>query len=109
MEFIEKCKRFFSVDSKAYTAVMVGSIFAILVGSVLLVVTYMVLSSVFTAVTLNTGASMLGPLNTSLYANMTIITQALTIVGVSLIVAGVGGIIYTLMGVAGLAGGGRGR
>jgi len=48
-------------------------------------------------------------LNTSMFANINVITQALTITGVSLIVAGVAGIIYMLMGVAGMAGGTRGR
>ena len=41
--------------------------------------------------------------------DINVITQALTITGVSLIVAGVAGIIYMLMGVAGMAGGARGR
>jgi hypothetical protein len=81
-------------NKKAFTAILVGSIMAILIGSVMLVITYVVLNAA---------------LNTSLYANITVITQALTIVGISLIVAGVAGIIYMLMGVAGMTGGGRGR
>jgi hypothetical protein len=73
---------------------------------VLLIITYLVLSSVITAIGTVSNAA----LNTSLFANIGIITQALTITGVSLIVAGVAGIIYMLMGVAGMAGStGRGR
>ena len=100
MSFIEKVKDFFTVNTKAFTAILVGSIMAILIGSVMLVITYLVLSSVLTAI----GTLANAALNTSLYANITVITQALTITGVSLIVAGVAGIIYMLMGVAGMAG-----
>jgi len=64
-----------------------------------------VLSSVITAI----GTVSNEALNTSMFANINVITQALTITGVSLIVAGVAGIIYMLMGVAGMAGGARGR
>lgn len=105
MEFCEKVKSLFSLTKGAFTAILVGSIMAILIGSVMLVITYLVLSSVLTVV-----AGAMTPnstLNASLYANMTVITQALTITGVSLIVAGVAGIIYMLMGVAGMAGRGR--
>jgi hypothetical protein len=63
-----------------------------------------VLSSVITAIGTVTNVA----LNTSLFANITVITQALTITGISLIVAGVAGIIYMLMGVAGMTQG-RGR
>lgn len=66
----------------------------------LLVITYLVLSSVIAAI----GTISNIQLNTSLYANIGVITQALTITGVALIVAGVAGIIYMLMGVAGMAG-----
>ena len=76
-----------------------------LIGSVLLIITYLVLSSVITAIGTVSNAA----LNTSMFANINVITQALTITGVSLIVAGVAGIIYMLMGVAGMAGGARGR
>lgn len=108
MEFLDKVKAKLTPNTKAMTAILVGSIMAILIGSVLLVVTYMVISGVVNVVT---GAMVANStLNASLYANISVVTQALTIVGVSLIVAGVAGIIYMLMGVAGLAGGaGRGR
>ena len=96
-------------NKKAFTAILVGSIMAILVGSVLLVVTYVVLSSLLVAVgNIAVGGNYNNTLNSSLHANITVITQALTIVGISLIVAGVAGIIYMLMGVAGMSGG-RGR
>jgi competence protein ComGC len=103
-------------NKKAFTAILVGSIMAILIGSVLLIVTYVVLSAIVNGVTgvitctdlvNETGCN---PLYHSLKGNITVITQALSIVGISLIVAGVAGIIYMLMGVAGMTGGaGRGR
>jgi hypothetical protein len=105
MSFIEKVQEKLAPNTKAFTAILVGSIMAILIGSVMLVITYLVLASVITAIGTLTNAA----LNTSLYANITVITQALTITGVSLIVAGVAGIIYMLMGVAGMAGNTRGR
>jgi hypothetical protein len=102
-------------NKKAFTAVLVGSIMAILIGSVLLVVTYVVLSSLLTSTSSvitctdlvnETGCN---AFYHSLKTNTTTITQALTIVGVSLIVAGVSGIIYMLMGVAGMTGAGGKR
>jgi len=102
-------------NKKGFTAILVGSIMAILIGSVLLIVTYVVLSTLITSTSTmitctdlvnETGCS---PFYASLKANITVITQALTIVGISLIVAGVAGIIYMLMGVAGMTGGGAGR
>jgi hypothetical protein len=98
-------------NKRAFTAILVGSIMAILLGSTLLIVTYVVLSALLTAVgSISVGGSYNNTLNTSLFANITVITQALTIVGISLIVAGVAGIIYMLMGVAGMStGGARGR
>jgi hypothetical protein len=90
-------------NKKAFTAILVGSIMAILIGSVLLVITYVVLSAVLTAIgNIYMAGSYNNTLNTSLYANISVITQSLTIVGISLIVAGVAGIIYMLMGVAGM-------
>jgi hypothetical protein len=100
MEFVAKVKELLTVNTKAFTAILVGSIMAILIGSVMLVITYVVLSAVITAIGTITNAG----LNASLYANITVITQALSIVGISLIVAGVAGIIYMLMGVAGMTG-----
>lgn len=105
MEFLDKVKAKLAPNTSGFTAVLVGSIMAILIGSVLLIITYLVLSSVITAIGTVSNAA----LNTSMFANINVITQALTITGVSLIVAGVAGIIYMLMGVAGMAGGARGR
>ena len=98
-------------NKKGFTAILVGSIMAILIGSTLLIVTYVVLSALLTAVgQIYMGGTYNNTLNTSLFANITVITQSLTIVGIALIVAGVAGIIYMLMGVAGMTGGGqRGR
>jgi len=104
MEFLDKLKSLVTVNKRAFTAILVGSIMAILIGSVMLIITYVVLSAVITAI----GTVTNDALNTSLYANITVITQALTITGISLIVAGVAGIIYMLLGVAGMTQG-RGR
>jgi len=98
MSFLDKVKAFVGINTQAFTAILVGSIMAILIGSVMLVITYVVLSAVLTAVGTISNAG----LNTSLFANITVITQALSITGISLIVAGVAGIIYMLMGVAGM-------
>jgi hypothetical protein len=103
MELVQKVKELLVPNEKAFTAVLVGSIMAILIGSVMLVITYVVLSAVITAIGTITNAG----LNASLFANITVITQALSIVGIALIVAGVAGIIYMLMGVAGMTGRGR--
>ena len=95
-------------NKKAFTAILVGSVMAILIGSVLLIVTYLVLSTLFTAVAASitcTNTTTLTGCNvfySSLTANQAVIEQALTIVGISLIVAGTAGIIYMLMGVAGM-------
>ena len=113
MKILEMLK----INKKAFTALMVGSILAILIGSIMLIVTYTVLSTIFgigQSAFLNTTAASSGAtgtlsvMNTSMFANFTVITQALNIVGISLIVAGIAGIIYTLMGVAGMTGGGIG-
>ena len=103
----ESVKKFLAPNTKAFTAILVGSIMAILIGGVMLVITYAVLSPI---VTIGTGSMVANStMNASLYANVTVITQALTITGISLIVAGVAGIIYMLMGVAGMTQQGRGR
>jgi hypothetical protein len=103
MELVQKVKEILVPNEKGFTAILVGSIMAILIGSVMLVITYVVLSAVVTAIGTVTNEG----LNTSLFANITVITQALQIVGIALIVAGVAGIIYMLMGVAGMTGRGR--
>jgi hypothetical protein len=46
-------------------------------------------------------------LNTSLASNITNITQALNIIGISLIIVGIAGIIYMLVGLGGTTGGRR--
>ena len=102
----------FKINKKAFTAILVGSIMGILIGSVMLIVTYAVLSPIVqigaAAVNGTGNINQNTSLAVSLMANITVVTQALTIVGISLIVAGVAGIIYMLMGVAGMTGGQRG-
>jgi hypothetical protein len=104
MQFLDKLKRFVTPTTFGFTAILVGGIMAILIGSVMLIITYVVLSSVVTAIGTVTNPT----LNASLFANLNVITQALSITGISLIVAGVASIIYMLMSVAGMTGG-RGR
>lgn len=103
----------FQVNKKAFTAILVGSIMAILIGSVLLAVTYAVLSPIvnigITAVNGSAGAGACTTMSNSFVSTIGVLTQALTITGISMIVAGVAGIIYMLMGVAGVTGGQRGR
>ena len=104
MDLTEKVFRFLaSFSKKAFTALLVGSIMAILIGSVLLIITYIVLNSVINSTGFLTNAV----LNNSMFANIAVIVQALNIVGISLIVAGIAGIIYMLLGVAGITGSGR--
>jgi len=67
---------------KGFTAILVGSILAVLVGSVMLIVAYVVLSSVLTSIGTVSNAA----LNTSMFGNIANITSALNIVGISLIV-----------------------
>ena len=72
------------LNKKAFTQLLVGGIIAIMVGSVLIVISYVVINSIFTtsasAMTVNSS------LNASLYGNLTNITSALNIVGIALIV-----------------------
>jgi hypothetical protein len=102
-------------NKKAASPVLIGSIMAIMIGSLLILVTYLVLSSLITAasigITCTNTTTLVGcsPFYASFNSNITVITQALTIVGVALIVAGVSGIIYMLMSVAGGVGGKRGQ
>jgi hypothetical protein len=102
-------------NKKAAAPMLVGSIMAIMVGSLLILVTYLVLSSLITAasigITCTNTTTLVGcsPFYSAFQSNITVITQALTIVGVALIIAGVSGIIYMLMGVAGTTTGKRGQ
>jgi len=113
-------------DKKAFTALLVGSILAIMIGAILLIVSYVVISSVMGA-TLPAGTVCVigtsgatgpgtagmsplctnGSLNTSLASTLTNIAQALNIAGIGLIVAGIAGIIYMLIGLGGQTGRGR--
>jgi hypothetical protein len=108
----EKVKMFLTPNTKAFTAILVGSVMAILIGGVLLVITYAVLSPIVNIGTSTFNATMAGAnstLSLSYISTISVIQQSLTIVGISLIVAGVAGIIYMLMGVAGITSGGGSR
>jgi hypothetical protein len=91
------------LNRKAFTALLVGSILAIMIGSVLLVISYVVINAIIGSTGTITNIS----LNTSLYANIANITAALNIAGISLIVVGISGIIYMLIGLGGVGGGKR--
>jgi hypothetical protein len=91
------------LNRKAFTALLVGSILAIMIGSVLLVISYVVINAIIGS----TGTISNSALNTSLYANITNITAALNIAGIALIVVGISGIIYMLIGLGGVGGGKR--
>ena len=98
-------RSFFQVNKKAFTAILIGSIMAILIGGVLLVITYVLLSPIInigTAMFNTSGNSANSSLSVGFIGTTSVITQSLTIVGISLIVAGVAGIIYMLMGVGGM-------
>ena len=90
MEFLESYR-------KAFTALLVGSIMSIMIGAVLLVVSYVVIN----AIVVSTGTVSNAALNTSLFANISNITAALNIAGIGLIVAGITGIVYMLIGLSG--------
>jgi uncharacterized membrane protein (DUF485 family) len=101
------------ITKKAFTAILVGSIMAILIGGVLLVVTYVLLSpiiNVASGMMNSTSVQANSSLSIGYWGSIGVIMQALTVTGISMIVAGVSGIIYILMGVAGMTtGGSRGR
>lgn len=94
------------LNKKAFTQLLVGGILAIMIGAVLLVISYTVISSIF-----NTSAASMGTtnssLNASLYSNLSNVTAALNIAGISLIVVGISAIIYMLIGLGGTGGGRR--
>ena len=104
MQGIMKLAELLKVNKKAFTAILIGSIMAILIGAVLLIVTYVLLSPIVNAATAQINSTLVGCLTfmNSFGGTVTVIMQSLTIVGISLIVAGVAGIIYMLMGVAGM-------
>ena len=99
MKFLEKL-----VNRKAFTGLMLMSILSILVGSIVLLITYLILNAVITAIGTISNAS----LNASMFANIGVINSALTLVGIMLIGAGALGLIYMFSGLGGGLKGGRG-
>ena len=100
------------VNRKAFTALLVGSIMAVMVGAILLVISYVVIGAIQGAVCTTTGpmgatGTSANVLNASYVATQGAIIQALNIIGISLIVVGVAGIIYMLIGLGGVGAGGR--
>jgi len=100
MSYVQKVAKSLGVDEQGFTALLVGSVLAIMIGSVLLVISYVVINAIVGA----TGVVSNESLNTSLYANISNITAALNIAGIALIVVGISGIIYMLMGLGGVGG-----
>jgi len=96
------------INKKAFTQLLVGGIIAIMVGAVMLVLSYTIINAIFSgASTAMAGPPYNSSLNTSLWANLSNITAALNIVGISLIVVGISAIIYMLIGLGGVGGGRR--
>jgi len=90
------------LNKKAFTALLIGGILAIMIGAVLIVISYTVISAIFTtsAAAMTVNSSM----NASLFSNLSNITAALNITGISLIVVGISTIIYMLIGLGGVGG-----
>lgn len=99
MDFLEKLK-----SREAFTGLMLMSILSILVGAIVLLITYLILNAVITAIGTISNAA----LNTSMFANIGVINSALTLVGIMLIGAGALGLIYMFSGLGGGLKGGRG-
>jgi hypothetical protein len=102
------------LNRKAFTALLVGSILAIMIGSVLLVVSYVVVNAIIgtnsagmttTGITDATKWNQTIALCASYTSNINNIVAALNIVGIALIVVGISGIIYMLIGLGGVGGG----
>jgi hypothetical protein len=94
------------ISRKAFTGLLVGAVMAVMIGSILLIISYTVIAAVMGTIT-NTSAGLQGgtALNASYVSNQTNITQALNIIGISLIIVGIAGIIYMLVGLGGSASG----
>ena len=108
MEFLNRICALMQ-SRRGFSGIMLMSILSILVGAVVLLITYLVLSTVIDAVVTafvvdNTPASV--ALNLSLQSNIGVINSALTLVGIMLIGAGALGLIYMF---GGLGGAGMGR
>jgi uncharacterized membrane protein len=91
------------ITNKAFVNLIVPGIMTMLIGGVLLIVAYIVIAAVIQGVGNPTNAA----LNTSMWATVAVITQALGIAGIALIIVGIAMIVYTLYGLAGGSGAGR--
>jgi hypothetical protein len=103
MEFLKIVA--FLKSRAAFTGLMLMSILSILVGSIVLLITYLILNAVITAI----GTVSNEALNASMFANIGVINSALTLVGIMLIGAGALGLIYMFSGLGQGMGGARGR
>ena len=103
MEFLKLVA--FLKSRAAFTGLMLMSILSILVGSIVLLITYLILNAVITAI----GTISNVALNASMFANIGVINSALTLVGIMLIGAGALGLIYMFSGLGQGMGGARGR
>jgi hypothetical protein len=97
------------ITNKAFVNLIVPGIMTMLIGGVLLIVAYIVISAVITGVVGTTAT--VGPVNStfnsSFWATVAVITQAMGIAGIALIIVGIAMIVYTLYGLAGGSGAGR--
>jgi hypothetical protein len=97
----------FGMDRKAFTRLVIGGLMSIMIGAILLIIAYIVIAAVIGAAP-GTGALGAGTaLNTSFASTINNITMALGISGISLVVVGIGVIMYVLMGLGGIGGGSR--
>ena len=102
---IERIKKHLP-SRKAFTALLVGSIMAVLIGAILLVIAYVVVGSIIDTLPdrYSEAANISGiwtagaVMNTSLASTLSNVAMALNIGGIGLIVAGIAGIIYMLIG-----------
>jgi magnesium-transporting ATPase (P-type) len=94
-------------NKQAFAQLLVGSILAVMIGATLLVISYTVINAVFLSSSPSVAAGMgtNSSLNASLWGNLSNITAALNITGISLIVIGISGIIYMLIGLGGVGSG----
>ena len=95
MEFpiVERLRASFN---KAFAGMLIGGIIAITLGAIMLMLSYLILNGMFGAV----GTISNTALNTSMYANMSNITTALGLGGLSIIAVGVVVVISAFTSIA---------
>ena len=96
------------ITRKAFTGLVTAGIIAIVIGAVLEVIAYVIINAIVNGVV--TGATLgaaNGTINSSFWATMTNILQALSFAGIGLMMVGIGLILYVILGFAAPAAGRR--